>query len=455
VIEETLPSNPFLGSPAAREAAAIVARLREQGFQAWLAGGCVRDAILRGAPDDFDIATSARPWEVVPIFPHVVETGVRYGTVTVVGEHGDVQVTTFRRDADYADGRHPGSLTFGVSLEDDAQRRDLTINALFADPFSGRVLDLVGGLADLRAGLVRSVGVAGDRFDEDALRLLRTVRFAARFDFAIEPGTRRAACARPHLLRKLSAERIGAELEKMLTGRHVGRALLMLDEFGFLAEIAPEVAAMRGVPQPPQFHRIGDVFLHTVDVVERLERRDRTLALAALFHDTGKVTTLSVSDRIRFHGHEPASCQLAEPRLRALRFPGDVIDNVLDLVAEHIRIGGYRLWRRAKQIRFLQKSNIDDHLVLHRADCESAHGLLENLYQMQSDLAALRSAPPPQRPLITGADLIAMGHTPGREFKRILEAIRDAQLEGKICTRDDALRMAERDFPPGAGGGES
>ncbi|MFN0204731.1 MAG: CCA tRNA nucleotidyltransferase [Planctomycetota bacterium] len=451
MITQRISQSAFLTTPAAAAAAGVIARLRERGFEAFLAGGCVRDAILGEEINDFDVATSARPEEVIPLFDRVVETGIRYGTVTIIDHAQDpqveIQVTTFRKDAEYSDGRHPGSLTFGVSLEEDAARRDLTMNALFADPATGEVLDCVDGLEDLRAKRIRAVGIAADRFDEDALRLLRTLRFAAKYQFEIDTETRRAARARPHLLKKLSAERVAGELSKMLVGRNVGIAIALLENYSYFDVIAPEVAAMRGVPQPPQFHKIGDVFRHTLDVVERLEKRDLTLALAGLFHDVGKVTTLSVSDRIRFHGHEPDSCRLAFERLRLLKYSNEIIANVIDLIAEHIRIGGYHLWRRAKQVRFLQKENVEDHLILHKADCGSAHDMLDNYHRMCADLAALRSAPPPVKPLLTGADLIQFGLKPGKEFKKILEAVRDWQLEGKICTRDEALRMVRAEFP--------
>lgn len=434
-------------SPEGQVGAAIVRRLRERGFEAWLAGGCVRDALLGETPHDFDVATSAKPDEVRPLFEKVVDTGVRFGTVTVVADEVPIQVTTFRAEGVYADGRRPTSLTFGVSLLEDAKRRDFTINALFADPASGEVVDLVGGVEDLAKRRIRAVGDAGERFDEDALRLLRAIRFTAKLRGELDPETERAARARPHLLRRLSAERVGEELKRMLLGPDPRLSLGMLERFGFLDEILPEVAATRGVPQPPEFHPEGDVWFHTIDVVDRLERRTLALALAALFHDVGKALTLTWTDRIRFHGHEPVSCELAQARLRQLRFGNEILDEVIDLVAEHIRFGSYPQWRRARQLRFLAKPNIRDHLALHRADRGSQGGDLDVHARASADLAALEAAPPTPAPLLRGEDLVGLGLAPGPRFKVILESVRDAQLEGSLSTRDEALDHVRRHFP--------
>jgi poly(A) polymerase len=447
-----LSGNPFLASEAGRAAASVIARLRSAGFEAWLAGGCVRDAVLGEEAHDFDIATSAVPDSVRPLFPRVVDTGPKFGTVTVLLDSNPIQVTTFRKESEYLDGRRPTSLVFGVSLEDDAARRDFTINALYGDPVEATVVDMVGGLEDLAAKRIRAVGNAGDRFDEDALRMLRGVRFTARFGGSLDPETESAARARPHLLRKLSSERVGEELTKMLLGNNPGAAFRWLWNLGFLAEILPELDATAGVPQPPKFHPEGDVFFHTVDVLERLERRTLVLALAAIFHDVGKARTLTWTDRIRFHGHEPVSSVLADHRLRELRFSNDVIDQVRDLVDEHIRFGTFLLWRRAKQLRFVQKPNIHDHLVLHRADRESQGGDLAVYERAHEELRLLGERKDTVAPLLGGKDLIAMGLKPGPRIREILEAVRDAQLEGSLTSRDEALEHVRRQyFPPAKG----
>lgn len=449
MFQKKLANGSFVNTPAARFARGVVMTLREHGFEAFLAGGCVRDAVLGLPVEDYDVATSARPDQVLPLFGHVVATGIRYGTVTVVGEAHSVEVTTFREDADYQNGRHPGTLTFGVSAERDAERRDFTMNAMFADPESAEVLDYTGGLADLDARCLRTVGVPGDRLDEDALRLLRGVRFAARFQLSVDTETSRAMRMRPHKLRQLSPERVAAELIKMITGNHPGESLRLLENYQFLDEFLPEAAAMRGVPQPPKYHPEGDVWVHTVDVVERIDRRTPVLALAALFHDVGKVRTLTVTDRIRFHGHEPVSSELAMARMRQLRLSNELIEGVRELVDEHIRVGGFQSWRRAKQLRFLERPNIDDHLSLHFADCSSAHGMLDNYYYMKNELAQLRSRPAEkqQKPLITGSDLLALGYRQGPGFRTILDAVRDGQLEERITTPDEARAFVEKNFP--------
>ncbi|MBI3820981.1 MAG: CCA tRNA nucleotidyltransferase [Planctomycetes bacterium] len=449
MIQRRVFPESFVKNDAGRCACGIVERLRAAGFESWLAGGCVRDASLGIVASEFDVATSALPAQVMRIFDKVVETGVRYGTVTVLEGDCKVEVTTFRAEGEYRDARHPGSLVFGVSAEEDAKRRDFTINALFGDPVENCVIDYVGGLSDLDARLLRTVGVPGDRFEEDALRLLRGVRFAARFNLTIERDTESAMRMRPHLLRKLSAERVGAELIKMLTGPHPGAALRMLEQFQFVDEFLPEAGAMRGVPQPAKFHPEGNVWVHTVDVVERIEPKTPVLVLSALFHDVGKVRTLTWSDRIRFHGHEPVSCEISDARMRQLRYSNDIIDEVHDLVAEHIHIGGFQKWRRAKQLRFLAKANIDDHLSLHLADCSSSHGALENYHYMKAELQKLRDHPPQavRRLLLDGRDLLNAGYRQGPNFKTMLEALRDAELEEKIATREEALAFLAKNFP--------
>jgi poly(A) polymerase len=439
-----IQGNPFLRSTAGQGAAAVVARLRERGFEAWLAGGCVRDAVLGESPHDFDVATAARPEDVRPLFECVVETGPRFGTLTVLIAESATQVTTFRAEGDYVDGRRPTRLTFGVSLVEDARRRDFTMNALYADPFSGDVLDFVGGLDDLRARVVRAVGDPGERFDEDALRMLRAVRFTTRLGARLDEATASAARRRPHLLRRLSAERISEELTKMLTHPRAAAAVALLEGFAFLDEVLPEVARTRGCPQPPQFHPEGDVYVHTLDVLDRLERKTLTLALAALFHDVGKPLTLAWTDRIRTHGHEGVSAELAQERLRALRFSGDVVDAVSDLVLEHIRLGSILTWRRAKQLRFLSSANVDEHRILHRADRESQGGSLEVEEFLRTEVEALRNTPPAPKPLLTGDDLKRLGLVPGPRFKVLLDAVRDAQLEGSIGSADEARELVRR-----------
>ncbi len=444
---ERVDARVFDATPEGRGASRIVGRLRDAGHQAWLAGGCVRDALLGDTPHDFDVATSATPEEVHAAFPKVVDTGIRFGTVTVVDADVSVEVTTFRGESSYLDGRRPSSVSFGVTLEEDAQRRDFTINALYGDPARCEILDPVGGIDDLRDRRLRAVGEPGARFDEDALRLLRLVRFATRFQARIDPATERAARARPHRLTLLSAERVREELVKMWARADAAEAMRGLDALGFLDVVLPEVGATRGVPQPPQYHPEGDVLVHTIDVLARLQRRTVALSLAALFHDVGKTRTLTVSDRIRFHGHEHVSCELLEPRLRSLRFSNAEIEQVLDLVVEHIRFGSFAEWRRAKQLRFLSKPNARDHLTFHRADRQSGGGSLETHDLALRELDRIEREPPPRAPLLTGNDLRELGYPPGPAFREILGALRDEQLEGSLETRDAAVAWVVGKFP--------
>jgi len=444
---ELLDPRPFLAEPVGRAAAVIVRTLREAGFEAWLAGGCVRDVVLGALPKDFDVATSAHPDQVSALFEKVIPTGARFGTVTVLLEGQSIEVTTLREETAYSDGRRPDHIRFGASLEEDARRRDFTVNALFADPDSGRVLDYWGGLADLRSRRIRAVGEPGERFDEDALRLLRMVRFAVRLGSKIDFPTEHAARARCDRLRLLSSERIREELTKMLLGPRPAEAVTLLERLGFLDEVLPEVAQTRGVPQPPKYHPEGDVYFHTVDVLDRLRPVKLVTALAALLHDVGKTRSLTVTDRIRFHEHEYVSCEMAEPRLRKLTFSNAVIVEVLDLVREHIRFGGFLQWRRATQLRFLEKENIEDHLSLHRADRGSAGGDMAVAELAEQMLAARAAAPPPMRTLLSGEDLQRLGYRPGPAFRRILEALRDEQLEGRVATAADAEAFVLREFP--------
>ncbi|MBL8694865.1 MAG: CCA tRNA nucleotidyltransferase [Planctomycetes bacterium] len=447
MLTELLDPTPFVAEPVGRAAAAIVRTLRQGGYEAWLAGGCVRDVVLGTPPKDFDVATSAHPDQVSALFEKVIPTGARFGTVTVLLGGQSVEVTTLREETAYSDGRRPDHIRFGASLEEDARRRDFTVNALFADPDSGRVLDYWGGLADLRSRRIRAVGEPGERFDEDALRLLRMVRFAVRLGSSIDFETERAARARCDRLRLLSAERIREELTKMLLGPRPADAVSLLEKLGFLDEVLPEVAQTRGVPQPPKYHPEGDVYFHTVDVLDRLRPVKLVTALAALFHDVGKTRSLTVTDRIRFHGHEYVSCEMAEPRLRGLTFSNAIIEDVLDLVREHIRFGGYLQWRRATQLRFLEKANIEDHLSLHRADRGSAGGDLAVAELAERMLAERAAAPPPMRTLLSGDDLQRLGYRPGPQFRHMLEALRDEQLEGRVATTADAEAFVLREFP--------
>ena len=423
----------------------IVAELRSRGHVAWFVGGCVRDLLLGHPPKDYDVATDARPEEALRIWPGSQQVGAKFGVVLVNHGGATVEVVTFRSEQAYQDGRHPGEVRFETDPRQDALRRDFTINALLLDPFTGQVIDHVDGRADLDAGVIRAIGDPAARFEEDHLRMLRAVRFAARFGFAIEPATM-AAIRRCHAdIRRISAEHVRDELTRILTEGGARRGFELLDETGLLVDILPEVAAMKGVRQPPEFHPEGDVWTHTLIMLERLERPSVTLALGVLLHDVGKPPTFRIADRIRFDGHVEAGVKIAEAVLGRLRYSNDEAEQVAALVANHMRFRHVREMRESKLKRFLRLPRFDEHLELHRLDCLASHGGLSS-YQFARERFE-QAAPEQLRPprLLTGHDLIAAGYQPGPEFSRLLDMVEDAQLEGGVRTREEALELVRRE----------
>ena len=427
----------LLGEAAAR-AVRLAQILRTSGHQAYLVGGCVRDLLLGLAPKDFDIATSARPDELLALFPGADLVGAHFGVVLVEG----VEIATFRSDHDYTDGRHPGQVTFETSPAADAARRDFTVNGLFLDPETGRVLDFVDGERDLRDGRIRAIGRPADRFAEDHLRLLRAVRFAARFGFAIDPATMAAMREHAASITRIAAERTRDELNRILTEGGARRGFELLDESGLLLHTLPEIAAMQGVAQPPEFHPEGDVWIHTLLMLEAMQQPTLTLAWGVLLHDVGKPPTFKIAERIRFDGHAEAGARMADDILLRLRQSNDDITRIVDLVARHLDWMNLHRMREAKIKRFLRREHFDEHLELHRLDCSSSHRRLENYHLAQQRLAELREEDLRPPPLLTGRDLIAAGLEPGPRFKQILEAVEDAQLEGELATRQEALAFA-------------
>jgi putative nucleotidyltransferase with HDIG domain len=420
----------------------IIRRLRAEGHSAWLVGGCVRDLLLNRAPKDFDVATSARPEELLRLFPRSGQVGAHFGVVLVHDAEAQVEVATFRSDLDYADGRRPTGVHFESSPEKDALRRDFTINALLLDPATNEVIDYAGGRADLAAGVIRAIGDPVRRFREDHLRLLRAVRFAARLSFTIEPATFAAMKELAPAIRAISAERVRDEISRILTEGGARRGFELLDTSGLLQEILPEVTALKGVEQPPAFHPEGDVWTHTLIMLEGLRNPPIDLALGVLLHDIGKPATFRIADRIRFDGHVEKGLEIAHPLLNRLRYPGAVIEQAEALIANHMKFKDVPSMRESRLKRFLRMPKFDEHLELHRLDCLSSHGSLEN-YDFA--LRKLHEAPPEQlrpKPLITGRDLIAAGFAPSRKFSIALHEAEDAQLEGKATTREDALTIA-------------
>jgi tRNA nucleotidyltransferase/poly(A) polymerase len=428
--------------PARDAATDLARRLKAAGHIALFAGGCVRDRLMGNAPKDFDIATSATPAEVVKLFPGASEVGAHFGVV--IAKHGGhhVEIATFRTDGSYRDGRRPESVTFSTPQED-AQRRDFTINGLFEDPESGEVIDYVGGLADLEQRTLRAIGNAEARFNEDGLRLLRAVRFAARLDFTVEPVTLAALKNCAPLLDRISPERIRDEFSKILTCPRRRQGLELLVDSGLIGHFLPEVLPMIGCDQPPEWHPEGDVYTHTCIMLEMLEPdAPLDLCLAVLLHDIAKPpcrTIDSDTGRIRFNGHDAMGAEMAETILRRLKYPNDIIAAVVPMVARHMQFMNVQKMRVAKLKRFMAEPTFDREMELHRVDCGSSNGFTDNYEFLQAQAAQFAAEPLIPPPLVTGRDLIQLGLKPGPRFKEILENIETEQLEGRILDRENAL----------------
>ncbi|MBM4034269.1 MAG: CCA tRNA nucleotidyltransferase [Planctomycetes bacterium] len=420
--------------------------MAEAGHYALFAGGCVRDMVRGDEPHDFDIATDASPEAVQALFDRTVPVGAQFGVVVVVDGDDQFQVARFRADLGYTDGRRPDAVREADARED-ALRRDFTINGLFFDPLRGETLDFVGGQRDIRDGVVRAIGDPDARFGEDSLRLLRAVRFAARYGYHIEPATEAALRRHAPEIRRVSAERIGEELARILTGPNRGAALGLLHDAGLLAHVLPEVEAMVGVAQPPQFHPEGDVFTHTRLALDALEEPGVVLAFATLLHDVGKPPTWAEADRIRFDLHDKAGAHIARAVCERLRVPAGQTEAIAAIVLDHMRFMAVPHMRPSTLKRFLRSAHFAEGLALHRADCLASHGDLTNYEFCREKLASLgeEEIRPPR--LITGHDLIALGYDPGPLFTAILTRIEDAQLEGELATRADALALLQREFP--------
>jgi poly(A) polymerase len=428
----------------------IARRLQEAGYTAYFAGGCVRDELLGLDPHDYDIATSAKPSEVQKLFPHTQAVGAHFGVILVM-EHGRAfEVATFRSDHEYIDGRRPEMVTFSTP-EEDAARRDFTINGMFHDPVADQFIDFVGGREDLKSKTLRAIGDPVARFREDKLRLLRAVRFAARFGYEIDPTTWEAIKTHAADIHAVSAERIREELVKILAHANRVRGFDLLDQSGLLKEILPEIEALKGCEQPAQFHPEGDVFVHTRAMLELLAPdAPATLALAVLFHDIGKPPTFRYhadEDRIRFSGHDRVGANMTEKLMARLRFSRDDIDRVAEAVRQHMVFKDVQNMRTAKLKRFMAREGFDEELELHRVDCQSSHGALDNYDFLKAKAEEFANEPLIPPPLVTGHDLMALGWKPGPHFGPILEAVQTAQLEGTLTTREEAIAWVRYNYP--------
>lgn len=438
------------------QAISIVGKLREKGYEGYLVGGCVRDLLLGREPADYDVATDATPDEVMRIFPRTYAVGAQFGVVLVPVEQSHakpdektIEVATFRSDVSYSDGRHPDAVRFSQSPREDVQRRDFTLNGLLLDPRTNEVLDFVGGRKDLEAGVIRTIGDPKLRFAEDKLRMLRAVRFAARFEYKIEPDTFAAIQKLAQEIHLVSRERVRDELTKMLTEGQARRAFLLLDETGLLREVLPEVQRMRGVEQPPQFHPEGDVFVHTLLLLDRLPQPcPITLAWGALLHDVGKPPTFRIApDRIRFDGHVDIGVKMAEEICQRLRFSNHDTEQILTLIKNHMRFAHVQQMKESTFKKFVRMPRFAEHLELHGMDCQSSHGDLTTFNFTREKMANMPPEAMRPAPLITGDDLIEAGYEPGPRFKDILSAVEDAQLEGRLHSRGAAMDFVVTEFP--------
>jgi poly(A) polymerase len=504
----------------------IIAALRDAGYEAYLAGGCVRDLLLGREPHDYDVATSATPDVVLDLFPRTFAVGAYFGVVLVATCGGAdaacaaeedsrsivTEVATFRSDGAYSDGRHPDAVRYSLSAEEDVRRRDFTVNGLLLDteqlfpqglkpgsfaalsarlkscPFKAVkeqivpnvgpstplrsaqddrllvsqddssivskgdlhsvVIDYVGGVADLDAGILRAIGEPGARFEEDHLRMLRAVRFGARFGFEIEAGTAGAIKRLAHKTKAVSRERVRDELTKMLTEGHARRAFELLDETALLGEVLPEVARMKGVEQPPQFHPEGDVWLHTLGLLEQLEADcPLPLAWAALLHDIGKPATFCRAERIRFDGHVEVGVAIAAEICRGFRFSNEESRQILSLIENHMRFADALRMKASTLKRFFRLEDFPQHLALHRMDCLAGSGNLDHWNFVRERYESMPEETVRPKPLLTGRELIAAGYKPGAAFRLMLRAVEDAQLEGVITTLSEALELLQRQFP--------
>ena len=433
--------------PLREIALGVVRRLQAAGHVAFWVGGCVRDQLLGKEPCDYDIATSARPPEVEALFAHTVPVGRQFGVVVVIEGGHNLQVATFRAESDYLDGRRPSHVTF-ADAQADAVRRDFTVNGLFFDPVTSELHDWVEGRRDLEARVIRAIGDPRERFAEDHLRMLRAVRFAAQLGFTIDPATLAAVRENVATIRTVSAERVRDELLKLFRPPHAARGLELLRDSGLLAEVLPEIAVMEACDQSPNYHPEGNVFRHVTLLLERLPADAApSLPWAALLHDVAKPVTASVDSatgQIHFYGHENVGAEMADAILQRLRFPRRQTEEIVACVRLHMQFKDVRQMRKSTLNRLLLRTTFPLELELHRLDCLASNGDLANHQFLVEQQAELGRKPPLRPPLITGADLIAMGLTEGPTLGKLLAEIREKQLLEEITTAEAAHEFARQ-----------
>jgi len=420
----------------------IVKTLQKHGYKAFFAGGCVRDMIMGKESADYDIATNALPQDIINLFEKTIPVGAQFGVIIVVKNGHSFEVATFRTEGSYSDGRHPDYVAFSTP-EDDVKRRDFTINGLLYDPLHNKILDYVGGQEDISKGIIRTIGSPAERFTEDKLRMIRAARFACRFNFPIHEDTRRAIIQLAQNIHVVSAERIREELEKILTGTNPHIGVKLLDELRLLQEILPEVTGMKGVRQPENFHPEGDVLVHTLLCLSKMQNPSWTLAMGVILHDIGKTITFEESDRIRFNLHEKVGADMAARICDRLKTSNAEKDRIVWLVLKHLYFKDAQKMRLSKLKRLLAEEGYPELAELCRIDALASSGDLSDYHYCQEMFSKLSHEEVRPKPLITGHDLIDLGLKPSPVFKDILTKIEDEQLEGNLTTKEAAIEMAK------------
>ena len=430
----------FPQTPIFKSAAKAAAVLQAAGHKAFFVGGAVRDLLLGRTPDDIDITTSARPGEIQSLFDKTVPVGAAFGIITAVIDGVPIEIATFRAERGYSDGRRPDHVIYTDDEVLDVTRRDFTVNGLLLDPATKEIIDCVGGLDDLRAGVLRTIGDPVVRFGEDHLRILRLVRFAAKLGFVPDSASKAAAAAAAEKLRLIAEERIRAELEKILLSPFPAEGFEMLAELGILKVVLPEVDAMRGVEQPKQFHPEGDVFVHTMLLLRHAAWKTPDLMWSALLHDVGKPGTQTFKDGVpHFYGHETLGAEMAPGILSRLRLPSASVERITNAIRNHMRFASVHAMKKAKWMRMIADPDFPLELELHRLDCAACHGLLENYVLMLDRMREYAMLPAPRKPFLNGNDIISLGVKPGAIFSRILAEAEDLRLEGELKSREQAL----------------
>ena len=430
----------------------IIDLLKSRGYRAFLVGGSVRDMLMGIEPAEYDICTSARPDEISTLFENTVQVGANFGVVIVLIEGIKFEVATFRREENYTDGRHPDEVIYSVDESEDVIRRDFTINGMLFDTDTNEIIDYVKGLKDLDSKVLQTIGDPENKFREDRLRMMRAVRFASRFEFSIEEKTSRAIKKLSDAIISVSPERIRDEITYIISGKNPGNGLTMLSEYGLLKHILPEVEQMKGVEQPPEFHPEGDVFVHTCMVLDKLYENtgggvSSVLAFAGLLHDVGKPPTFTITDRIRFNGHDRVGAEMANRICRKLKLSNKQTDRIISLIREHLRFKDVTKMRESTLKRFMAMDHFDDHMELHLADCQASHGMVTAYDFVREKQLEFTEEEIKPRPLIGGDDLISLGYIPGPLFKEILNKVQEMQLEGMIKNKEDALKYVSENFP--------